>query len=126
MVDGKKFPYAAKSSDPDEQLYYSELQVLMSFAGYYIGRMCWVEDKKLGGYPEPGSRESDYYLSREAAQKDLDDGLFGRPGHPDGYAPETEQLYQDLGKKQPLRVEDIQESFDNIKAADRVISIERC
>ena len=39
-------------------------QVLMSGAGYYIGTRC-----NCGPY----SRESDYYPTRAAAQKDLDD-----------------------------------------------------
>ena len=46
-----------------------ELRVLSSPVGYYIGTMC-----DCGSY----SRESDYYRTRELAQKDLDTGNFGR------------------------------------------------
>ena len=46
-----------------------EAKVLRSGAGYYIGTFC-----DCGPY----SRESGYYPSREAAEKALDDGTFGR------------------------------------------------
>lgn len=47
----------------------SELKVMKSAAGYYIGRSC-VED----GLPfeQPYSRESGYYPTKEAAEGDLD------------------------------------------------------
>lgn len=79
-VDRKEYPYEMKSraSGDDERVYYSELQVCNSGAGYYIGRMGWVEDKKLGGYQEPYSRESEYYPTREVAEKALKSGMFDR------------------------------------------------
>jgi len=52
---------------------YSDLTVMHSGAGYYIGRS--YRDEELG-YDEPGSRESDYYSSKSEAQKDLDNGSF--------------------------------------------------
>lgn len=45
------------------------MRVLRSMAGYYIGTAC-----SCGPY----SRESEYYKTKEAAQKDLDAGTFGR------------------------------------------------
>ena len=47
----------------------SELQVLKSGAGFYIGRTC--EDPDYPGLQEPYSRESGYYRTREAAEADL-------------------------------------------------------
>jgi hypothetical protein len=41
---------------------YSELQVLQSGAGYYIGTIYHGED-----FDEPGSRDSDYFPTAEAA-----------------------------------------------------------
>jgi len=45
----------------------SQLKVLKSNAGYYIGRMCQDED----GCMQPYSRESGYYRTREEAEHDL-------------------------------------------------------
>ena len=45
---------------------YSDLQVLKSAAGSYIGTTY-----RADGYYEPGSRDSDYYETREAAEADL-------------------------------------------------------
>lgn len=46
---------------------YSELQVLESPAGYYIGTIYTDES----GFQEPGSRDSEYFESREGAEKAL-------------------------------------------------------
>lgn len=46
-----------------------KLEVHRSPAGYYIGTYC---------HCGPYSRESDYFETREAAQKALDSGEFGR------------------------------------------------
>ena len=46
----------------------SELKVMQSGAGYYIGR----EWNDPAGFTEPASRESDYYQTRDEAQKELD------------------------------------------------------
>jgi hypothetical protein len=45
---------------------YSPLQVLRSPAGYYIGTL-YTEH----GFTEPGSRDSDYFPTRQAAEKHL-------------------------------------------------------
>lgn len=48
---------------PEQIARYSELQVLCSRAGYYIGTTYQNSD----GYQEPGSRDSDYYSTKERA-----------------------------------------------------------
>lgn len=48
--------------------YYSRLQVLWSQAGYYVGRECWLDDLEVA---VPGTRESGYFRSEEAAAKYL-------------------------------------------------------
>lgn len=51
-----------------EGCFYTDLQVMRSNAGWYIGRACWDVE---GGYPEPYSRESDYYGTEAEAAKAL-------------------------------------------------------
>lgn len=48
---------------------YTELQVLKSAAGYYIGTM-YVERDEKGEitWQEPGSRDSDYFKTEEQAK----------------------------------------------------------
>lgn len=46
---------------------YSELQVMHSDAGYYIGTVYTDHD----GFKEPGSRDSDYFGIKEEAEKEL-------------------------------------------------------
>lgn len=77
-VDRKEYPHEAHTHNPDEKLYYSDLLVCESGGGYYIGRMGWVEDKKLGGYQEPYSRESGYYPTAKIAESILESGEFDR------------------------------------------------
>lgn len=48
---------------------YSDLQVMHSGAGYYVGTIYTDED----GFQEPGSRDSCYFPTKEAAQKYLDE-----------------------------------------------------
>ena len=48
----------------------SELKVMKSAAGYYIGR--GYNDMGSTGYPFPYSRESGYYPTAQLAQTDLD------------------------------------------------------
>lgn len=48
----------------------SELKVMKSGAGYYIGRSCTEDDDP--GFPMPYSRESGYFASAEEAQTHLD------------------------------------------------------
>ena len=61
-VDRDEFPIERSGE------FVSNLQVLHSNAGYYIGRTCC---DKEDGFEEPFSRESVYYPTREAAQRDL-------------------------------------------------------
>ena len=51
---------------------YTDLQVLRSAAGFYIGTM-YVERDASGQivWQEPGSRDSDYFGTRKAAEKSL-------------------------------------------------------
>ncbi len=52
----------------EEKGQYSELQVLHSAAGYYIGTIATDPD----GFQEPGSRDSDYFTTEARAQRYLD------------------------------------------------------
>lgn len=61
----------------DKQLY-SDMQVLHSGAGYYIGTMY---DNPLG-FEEPGSRDSIYYGTRKEAMEALLSGNFVPREHP--------------------------------------------
>jgi hypothetical protein len=53
---------------------YSELKVLRSNAGYYIGRTFMT----LEGWEDMGSRESDYFKSKEEAEEALTAGFEWR------------------------------------------------
>ena len=66
-VDRGRFPIERSGE------FVSNLRVLQSNAGYYIGRTCW---NKECGYEEPFSRESDYYVVQETAQAALDTMSF--------------------------------------------------
>lgn len=46
---------------------YSDIQVLKSNAGFYLGTVFVDED----GFKEPGSRDSDYYTTKEEAEAAL-------------------------------------------------------
>lgn len=63
--------------DPEN---YTDLKVCQSGAGYYIGTM--YKDPEMGGMEVPGSRDSGYYPTHEAAQKDLDLLLAGDENAP--------------------------------------------
>lgn len=65
--------------------FYTDLKVMKSHAGWYLGRLCW--DKKHG-YPEPLSRESDYFDTREGAERALAAGFEVRQ------CAENEHAYQ--------------------------------
>ena len=54
---------------PDEAANYSDLQVLQSAAGYYVGTIYTDPDD---GFAEPGSRDSEYFPSRKEAEQYLD------------------------------------------------------
>lgn len=60
----------------------SNLMVLKSAAGYYIGRVCLETDKTsddyLGGMQEPYSRESEYYPTMTEANFNLNEGFVVR------------------------------------------------
>jgi len=56
----------AASIAADQKRRYSDLQVLQSPAGYYVGT---TFDGDHG--PEPGSRDSFYHPTREAAEQSL-------------------------------------------------------
>ena len=63
--------------EPDEEGSYSELQVLQSAAGYYIGTMFTHTGGRFKGLVEPGSRDSDYFPTFGAAEtflKTLENG----------------------------------------------------
>lgn len=66
-----------------EDGYYGELQVMQSNAGYYIGRIFHNND----GFEEPGSRESDYFATKEEAEEALKLGFVWRG------CPENQYLY---------------------------------
>jgi hypothetical protein len=55
-----------------EQSGYTELQVLRSNAGYYVGTMYRNVEADGSTWEEPGSRDSGYFRSREEAQRFLD------------------------------------------------------
>lgn len=50
---------------PDEDGYYSELQVLESAAGFYVGTLFHY---KSNGFVGPGSRDSDYFTRKDEAE----------------------------------------------------------
>ena len=64
--------FANKSwaKDGDNPSDYSEMKVLQSAAGYYIGTIYTDPDD---GFEEPGSRDSDYFDTREEAEKYLEE-----------------------------------------------------
>ena len=57
---------------------YSDLMVLKSNAGYYIGTMY----NNPMGFKEPGSRDSQYFAKREEAQQALDTNSWVQRMHP--------------------------------------------
>lgn len=63
-----KSPMVTGADYVEDKGNYSELQVMHSAAGYYIGTVYHDPD----GFDEPGSRDSGYYPTREKAQEELD------------------------------------------------------
>jgi len=55
----------------EEKSGYSDLQVMQSAAGYYIGTVYKNIEKDGSVWYEPGSRDSDYFKTREDAEKYL-------------------------------------------------------
>lgn len=75
-------------ADPPDKDHYSEIQVMRSGAGFYLGTL-WkpcgkCEECKKHDYPdwwtEPGSRESEYFRTQADAEKAL--AAF-KAGHPE-------------------------------------------
>lgn len=62
-----KSPMVQNSNYISNKPGYSDLQVLESPAGFYIGTIYTGED----GLQEPGSRDSDYFSTREDAEQEL-------------------------------------------------------
>ena len=57
----------------NEEGTYSDLQVLKSNAGYYIGTIFTHNGKEMPeGFTEPGSRDSGYFLKKEKAEEFLE------------------------------------------------------
>lgn len=72
--DKAEFPDSNEvpTGNPDQRMWVGPLSVQQSAAGYYIGRMCWVEEKSCGlVYQDMYSRESGYYGTKEEAQEEL-------------------------------------------------------
>ena len=57
-----------KNVDAENASGYSELQVMSSAAGYYVGTS-YIDPEF--GFEEPGSRDSGYFKKREDAEKFL-------------------------------------------------------
>lgn len=62
----------------DQKEGYTELQVLSSAAGYYIGTMYRNVEPSGEVWDEPGSRDSGYFSTREEAQSYLDALMVGK------------------------------------------------
>jgi hypothetical protein len=69
-VKSRMIQAASYIPDADKKLY-SDLKVMHSAAGFYIGTVYDCPD--LG--PCPGSRDSGYYSDRASCEKDLADAL---------------------------------------------------
>ncbi len=61
---------------------YSDMQVMQSPAGYYIGTTFEHTSGDYKGLVEPGSRESEYFGSREEAEAALRDMTFNQRPNP--------------------------------------------
>lgn len=76
-----KSPMVENADYIAEKSGYSDLQVLSSPAGYYIGTMYVNVEADGSRWEEPGSRDSDYFKTREDAERYLRilEGDFGAP-----------------------------------------------
>jgi hypothetical protein len=65
-----KSPMVENADYVADKASYSELKVLCSGAGYYVGTMYLNKEDPDPKYhfEEPGSRDSDYFASREKAE----------------------------------------------------------
>lgn len=88
-VDRKRYP------NEGQGCYYSDLKVMKSAAGYYIGRESWDVE---GGFPEPYSRESDYYGTSEDANAALTAETFERACPENAHAHRTGALPPPKGR----------------------------
>ena len=70
MLEGEAIQSGAEPRCPDCRTMPC-IDVYMSNAGYYVGTWC-----QCGPY----SRESEYYRTREDANRDLQSGMYGRVG----------------------------------------------
>jgi len=70
--------YIAASFDPPNEHLYTDLMVLRSAAGFYIGTAYNNPD----GYQEPGTRDSGYYATEEQALADLNSESWLQRMHP--------------------------------------------
>jgi hypothetical protein len=70
--------YLPTICDPQNENRYSDLTVLKSAAGWYIGTLYANED----GYDEPGSRESGYYAIEGEADIALATNSWDQRMHP--------------------------------------------
>lgn len=67
--------------------FYGPIQVCKSNAGWYLGRIFYSNE----GYNEPGSRESNYFASKELAESALQSKDFAYRD-----APENIFLYESM------------------------------
>lgn len=63
---------------PSDEGKYSDLMVLRSAAGWYVGTVFTHH----GGFQEPGSRESEYFATRQEAQDALDNQTWNQRSKP--------------------------------------------
>lgn len=75
--DKTKYPDSSEimSIENNTRMWVGPLVVTKSAAGWFIGRMCWVECDGMA-YEDHYSRESGYYPTEEAAQAELDSDSF--------------------------------------------------
>lgn len=67
---------------PDPAGHYSELKVMLSGAGYYLGTEFVHTSGDFEGLVEPGSRESGYFKTYEAAEAALKAENWVQREHP--------------------------------------------
>ena len=72
----------AEHYSPDPGGEYSDLQVMRSGAGWYIGTLFTYTNGSYKGFQEPGSRESGYYATEEEAQAAMDACSWDQRAHP--------------------------------------------
>ncbi len=63
-----KSPMIENASYINDKQFYTDMQVLKSPAGYYVGTL--YDDLEIGSFV-PGSRDTDYFATRAEAEKAL-------------------------------------------------------